>query len=190
MLTMLKGRGMRRVLTEGGPMLLDSFIRHDMLDELCLTIAPYIVGGLARRIATGPGQLLTPMRCAHVFTDDAGLPLHPLRQGLATVVGMSRQIRSATILMAVTRGGRLRPGPGRGPALRHRSGARPQGVAIDKPPPSGPPPIAAPKNDLSWHDCTSRVFADAGVPAAPGVQLDCANYDADLDPVNGGTRGP
>ncbi|MGZ4511933.1 MAG: alpha/beta hydrolase, partial [Mycobacterium sp.] len=51
----------------------------------------------------------------------------------------------------------------------------------------GPPPIAAPKNDLSWRDCTSRVFGDAAVPPAAGVQLDCANYDADLDPVNGGT---
>jgi riboflavin biosynthesis pyrimidine reductase len=37
-----------------------------------LTIAPYLVGGMARRIATGPGQLLTQMRCAHVLTDDAG----------------------------------------------------------------------------------------------------------------------
>ena len=31
------------------------------------------------------------------------------------------------------------------------------------------------------------MFTDAAVPAAPGVQLDCANYDADLDPVNGGS---
>jgi hypothetical protein len=31
-----------------------------------------VVGGLARRIATGPGQRQTPMRCAHVLTDDAG----------------------------------------------------------------------------------------------------------------------
>lgn len=65
-------RGMRRVLTEGGPTLLGTFIQRDMLDELCLTIAPYLVGGLARRIATGSGQLLTQMRCAHILTDDAG----------------------------------------------------------------------------------------------------------------------
>ena len=49
-------RGMRRVLTEGGPTLLGSFMQRDLLDELCLTIAPYIVGGLARRIATGPAR--------------------------------------------------------------------------------------------------------------------------------------
>ena len=71
-LTALQVRGMRRILTEGGPTLFGSFVQRDLLDELCLTIAPYLVGGLARRIATGPGQLLTKMRCAHILTDDAG----------------------------------------------------------------------------------------------------------------------
>lgn len=72
LLAILGARGMRRVLTEGGPMLLGAFVQRDLLDELCLTIAPYVVGGLARRIATGPGQVLSPMRCAHVLSDDAG----------------------------------------------------------------------------------------------------------------------
>jgi riboflavin biosynthesis pyrimidine reductase len=72
LLAILGARGMRRILTEGGPMLLGSFVQRDLLDELCLTIAPYVVGGLARRIATGPGQLLTRMHCAHILTDDAG----------------------------------------------------------------------------------------------------------------------
>lgn len=72
LLAALGARGLRRILTEGGPMLLGSLIDRDMLDELCLTIAPYIVGGQARRIAAGPGQLLTGMRCAHVLSDDAG----------------------------------------------------------------------------------------------------------------------
>ncbi len=72
LLATLGARGLRRILTEGGPMLLGSLIDRGMLDELCLTIAPYIVGGQARRIAAGPGQQLTGMRCAHVLTDDAG----------------------------------------------------------------------------------------------------------------------
>ncbi|WP_158016302.1 pyrimidine reductase family protein [Mycobacterium basiliense] len=72
LLARLADRGMHRILTEGGPMLLGSFIERDLLDELCLTIAPAMVGGLARRIATGPGQLQTRMHCAHVLTDDAG----------------------------------------------------------------------------------------------------------------------
>jgi riboflavin biosynthesis pyrimidine reductase len=72
LLAVLGDRGMHRILTEGGPTLLDSLMDRDMLDELCLTIAPYLVGGQARRIATGPGRLLTRMRCAHVLTDEAG----------------------------------------------------------------------------------------------------------------------
>jgi riboflavin biosynthesis pyrimidine reductase len=72
LLAALGARGMRRILTEGGPMLLGAFIQRDLLDELCLTIAPFLVGGLSRRIATGPGQLLTRMRCAHILSDDAG----------------------------------------------------------------------------------------------------------------------
>ncbi len=71
-LAALAERGMRRILTEGGPTLLGSFVRRDLLDELCLTIAPFVVGGMARRIASGPGQLLIRMRCAHILTDDAG----------------------------------------------------------------------------------------------------------------------
>ncbi|MBW0014839.1 pyrimidine reductase family protein [Mycobacterium sp.] len=72
LLAALGARGMHRILTEGGPMLLGAFIQRDMLDELCLTIAPYLVGGHALRIATGPAQLLTRMRCAHILTDEAG----------------------------------------------------------------------------------------------------------------------
>ncbi|OBH89623.1 alpha/beta hydrolase [Mycobacterium sp. E2733] len=101
---------------------------------------------------------------------------------------MSRQIMLATILIAVTTvvAGCV-PGLAADPRFATNSGARPQGAATTKPPPSGPPPLAAPKNDLPWHDCTSRVFGDAAVPPAAGVQLDCANYDADLDPNGGGT---
>ncbi|HET7074885.1 MAG TPA: alpha/beta fold hydrolase [Mycobacterium sp.] len=105
---------------------------------------------------------------------------------------MTRQGRSATVLGAVAFSATLVltgcvPGLAADPRFATNSGARPQGVPPTKHPPSGPPPIAAPKNDLAWHDCTSRVFTDAAVPAAAGVQLDCANYDADLDPVNGGS---
>jgi pimeloyl-ACP methyl ester carboxylesterase len=105
---------------------------------------------------------------------------------------MSRQITSATIPVAVALSVSMVlagcvPGLAADPRFATNSGARPQGAATTKPPPIGPPPIAAPKNDLSWHDCTSKVFADAAVRPAPDVRLDCANYDADLDPVNGGS---
>ena len=72
-------------------------------------------------------------------------------------------------------------------AIATDSGAGPQGQPETTKPPTGPPPIEAPKNDLSWRDCTSRVFSDAAVQPLPGVTLDCATYDADLDPINGAT---
>ncbi|MGD1253986.1 alpha/beta hydrolase [Mycobacterium seoulense] len=101
---------------------------------------------------------------------------------------MSRQITLATVLVAVTTvvAGCV-PGLAADPRFATDSGARPQGATTAKPPAAGPPPIAAPKNDLPWHDCTSKVFGDAAIPPAAGVQLDCANYDADLDPNGGGT---
>ncbi|MGC2652061.1 MAG: alpha/beta hydrolase, partial [Mycobacterium sp.] len=98
---------------------------------------------------------------------------------------MSRPATSATILLAATAllAGCV-PVLAANPHFATNSG-RHKGAVPTTPPPSGPPPVAAPKNDLSWHDCTARSFSDAAVPAAPGVTLDCATYDADLDPANG-----
>ncbi|CAJ1583640.1 pyrimidine reductase family protein [[Mycobacterium] wendilense] len=72
LLTFLAGRGLRRVLTEGGPRLHDSFIDAGLLDELCLSLAPTLLGGQAPRIAAGPGSAHTPMRRTHLLADDAG----------------------------------------------------------------------------------------------------------------------
>jgi riboflavin biosynthesis pyrimidine reductase len=72
MLTTLAARGLVRVLTEGGPGLHSSFIDADLLDELCLSLAPELVGGQARRIAAGPGQVQSALRRAHLLADDAG----------------------------------------------------------------------------------------------------------------------
>ncbi|BBY84194.1 alpha/beta fold hydrolase [Mycolicibacterium pulveris] len=77
------------------------------------------------------------------------------------------------------------PGLAANPRFATDSGAGPQGQPETTQAPAGPPPIEAPKNELAWRDCTSRVFSEAGVPAVPGVTLDCASYDADLDPING-----
>lgn len=61
----LAARGLRRILLEGGPHLLASFVSSGRLDELCLTIAPTMVGGDAPRIAFGePGAL--GLRLAHL----------------------------------------------------------------------------------------------------------------------------
>lgn len=71
-LSILAGRGLLRVLTEGGPQLLSLFIEHDLIDEMCVTIAPILVGGSARRIAAGSGEAHTRMRRSHLLTDAEG----------------------------------------------------------------------------------------------------------------------
>jgi riboflavin biosynthesis pyrimidine reductase len=71
-LKILAKRRLLRVLTEGGPMILGLLIADDLLDELCVTVAPFLVGGSAARIATGPGEVLTRMRPAHLLSDGDG----------------------------------------------------------------------------------------------------------------------
>ncbi|SDM85398.1 pyrimidine reductase family protein [Allokutzneria albata] len=46
-------RGLHRVDCEGGPKLFGTLIEEDLVDELCLTLSPLLVGGDAGRIATG-----------------------------------------------------------------------------------------------------------------------------------------
>ncbi|WP_331737564.1 pyrimidine reductase family protein [Streptomyces sp. NBC_00019] len=50
----LAERGLRRVDCEGGPTLFGGLISEDLVDALCLTVAPVLVGGLGGRIATHP----------------------------------------------------------------------------------------------------------------------------------------
>ncbi len=79
------------------------------------------------------------------------------------------------------------PGLAANPRYATDSGAKPQGQPETTKPADGPPAIEAPKNDLNWRECTSRVFSDAGITPVSGVKLDCASFDADLDPINGAT---
>ncbi|MCX2932840.1 pyrimidine reductase family protein [Mycobacterium sp. CVI_P3] len=71
-LTALAERGLPRVLCEGGPTLMGTFIEHGLLDELCLTTAPMLVGGSAPRIVTGAGHVLAKMRRQHLISDAEG----------------------------------------------------------------------------------------------------------------------
>lgn len=102
---------------------------------------------------------------------------------------MTRPATFATVLLAaaLALAGCAPAGFAADPRFATDSGAGPQGQPETTAESGGPPPIAAPKNKLPWHDCTSRVFGDAGVPATPGVKLDCASYDADVDPLGGGS---
>jgi pimeloyl-ACP methyl ester carboxylesterase len=96
-----------------------------------------------------------------------------------------RALCLSTVVSAVVVG--CAPGLAANPRYATDSGARPQGQPQTTSAKPSTPAIAAPKNDLSWRDCTSRLFSAAGVQALPGVSLDCASYDADLDSLNGAT---
>ena len=67
-------------------------------------------------------------------------------------------------------------------------GANPQGQPLTTAPDApAVPAIEAPKDDLAWRDCTPRLFGDAAVPAPADITLECATFDADLDPISGAT---
>ncbi|MEV4871885.1 pyrimidine reductase family protein [Streptomyces syringium] len=59
----LAGRGLTRLLTEGGPQLLGQFAGARVLDEMCLSLAPLVASGTAPRIMNGP-PLAVPERFA------------------------------------------------------------------------------------------------------------------------------
>lgn len=70
----LADRGLRHVECEGGPHLLGWLLAADLLDELCLTLAPVIAGGTAGRIVAGlDTQLADRLRLLHVLEDDGYL---------------------------------------------------------------------------------------------------------------------
>lgn len=50
----LAERGARRILCEGGPALLNGLFAADLVDELCLAIAPVVASGHESRITAGP----------------------------------------------------------------------------------------------------------------------------------------
>lgn len=70
--SVLADRGLGRVLAEGGPGILGRLISDDLLDELCLTVAPVLVGGAAGRIVTGEDDDRTRLRLQQVLGDDDG----------------------------------------------------------------------------------------------------------------------
>ncbi len=69
----LAGRGLSKVLCEGGPTLLRTVLAAGRLDELCLTIAPTLVGADSHRVTAGP--IAHPMNLAigHLLEEDGAL---------------------------------------------------------------------------------------------------------------------
>ena len=73
-LAALAERGHRRVLCEGGPTLLGAIMAAGRLAELCVTVAPTLVGGGgARMIAGAPLPELAALQLRQVLEDEGSL---------------------------------------------------------------------------------------------------------------------
>lgn len=68
----LAERGLRHVLCEGGPHLLRDLLDQGVLDELCATVVPRLVGGQHPRITDGP-PVDVPLRRALLLEEDQTL---------------------------------------------------------------------------------------------------------------------
>lgn len=66
----LRGRGLRRILCEGGPNLLDALVDADLVDEICVTIAPRLAGGQPMHRPQSALTAPRAMRLAHVLAHD------------------------------------------------------------------------------------------------------------------------
>ncbi len=80
---LLHRRGATQLLCEGGPGLLGAMIAADLVDELCLTVAPLLAGGTAGRIAHGPPAPPRRMSLRHALTREDMLFLRYARSGPA-----------------------------------------------------------------------------------------------------------
>ena len=71
----LATEGLHRVLCEGGPGIFGTLLGDDVVDELCLTTSPVLVGGDAGRIAHSGNGVEAAMRRAHTLVDSDGTVL-------------------------------------------------------------------------------------------------------------------
>ncbi|MEH1013002.1 pyrimidine reductase family protein [Micromonospora sp. CPCC 206060] len=63
----LRRRGLGQVLCEGGPHLFGALTAADLVDEVCLTVAPLLAGAGASRITAGPPGMPRTMRLRHTL---------------------------------------------------------------------------------------------------------------------------
>jgi riboflavin-specific deaminase-like protein len=75
-LRQLKDRGARTVLLEGGPSLNGQMVAQGLVDELCLSVSPMLLGGASSRIVAGREDATpTPMELRRILHRD-GLTFH------------------------------------------------------------------------------------------------------------------
>ena len=64
--------GLRQVLCEGGPHVFGALRDAGLVDEVCVTVAPRMVGGSAGRIMRGAREDDSTLRLVHALADDEG----------------------------------------------------------------------------------------------------------------------
>jgi riboflavin biosynthesis pyrimidine reductase len=76
----LHERGLRRILTEGGPQLLGGLSTADLIDEVALTVTPSVVGGDSPRMVSGAPGAVRPLALGGVLEHEGTLFLHYRRE--------------------------------------------------------------------------------------------------------------
>jgi riboflavin biosynthesis pyrimidine reductase len=69
----LTDRGHSRIHSEGGPKLFGSFQEAGVVDELCLTLSPTLVGGLGARVTAGADERSFPLELRSLLRDGSTL---------------------------------------------------------------------------------------------------------------------
>ncbi|MFG2055173.1 pyrimidine reductase family protein [Micromonospora sp. NPDC048930] len=69
----LRRRGLAQLLCEGGPHLFGALTAADLVDELCLTVAPLLAGAGPGRITAGDGSPARPLPLRHVLAAEDGV---------------------------------------------------------------------------------------------------------------------
>jgi riboflavin biosynthesis pyrimidine reductase len=77
---LLRERGLTRLLSEGGPMVLGALTAADLVDELCLTVSPLLAGPGASRITAGEEGPPRPLSLRHVLAAEGMLLLRYARR--------------------------------------------------------------------------------------------------------------
>ncbi|BBY00744.1 pyrimidine reductase family protein [Mycobacterium seoulense] len=69
---LLRAGGMHRILCEGGPTVLDELVEADVVDEICVTVAPKLAAGqpVGQRLTPSALPVPVPMRLEHALVCD------------------------------------------------------------------------------------------------------------------------
>ena len=59
-------------MCEGGPHVFGALAAAGLVDEVCLTLSPMLIGGDAGRIVRGAPEMAREMRLVHAISDDEG----------------------------------------------------------------------------------------------------------------------